>query len=233
MATITRLKQDIIASNVALTGNGLGGGSAVTPVGLAGGLGYIFGPVTKIVAASTDPNPFIYAPRVDDAFIEVDATSQNVTIQLPPATVSQGQYRMVKRSDATFAAANVVTIIDAAGNNVEGASAGQTLNAQNAIMELRCDGTSWQIIGGANNAAWGHVVPIAAITPGASPYTYTAPAAGSVVITGGTTSSIQLKRGATTISIGTTTPGVVPVSAGDQVITTYSVVPTAMSFVPR
>lgn len=232
MATITRLKQDIIASSVALNGNGLGGGSAVQPVGLAGGLGYVFGPVTKIVAASNDPNPYVYVPRVDDAFIEVDASSQNVQVQLPNALVSQGQYRMVKRVDAVFAAGNAVTVIDAAGNNVEGASAGQTLNALNAIMELRCDGASWQIIGGANNAAWGHVVPIAAITPGASPYTYTAAAAGSVVITGGTTSNIQLKRGATTIAIGTTTPAVVPVSAGDQVITTYSVAPT-MSFVPR
>lgn len=230
MAKITRLKADLLVSGS--LANGLGGSVNQNPVGPGGGKGYVWAEVALIVAASTDPNPYVYNNGSDDCFIEVDASSQNVQVVLPNAAVSPGQYRMIKRVDATFASANAVTVIDAAGNNVEGSSSGQTLNAQNSIMELRCDGTSWQIIGGQNSAAWGHVGAIAAITPGASPYTYTAAAAGSVVVTGGTVSNIQLKRGSTTIAIASASPGVVPVSAGDQVITTYSAAPT-MNFVPR
>ena len=230
MAKITRFKADLLISGS--IANGLGGSVNQQPVGPGGGKGYVWAEVALIVAASTDPNPYVYNNGADDGFIEVDASSQNVQIVLPNAQVSQGQYRMVKRSDATFAAANVVTVIDAAGNNVEGAAAGQTLNAQNAIMELRCDGTSWQIIGGQNSAAWGHVTPIAAITVTASPFAYTAAAAGTVVVSGGTVSAITLKRGApAAIAVGETS-GVIPVSAGDIVTTTYSVLPT-MSFVPR
>lgn len=230
MAKITRIKADLLVSGA--ISNGLGGSVNQLPIGPGGGKGYVWAEVAQVVAASTDPNPYVYNNGSDDCFVEVDASNQNVQVVLPNAAVSAGQYRMVKRTDATFASGNVVTVLDAAGNNVEGSSSGQTLNANNAIMELRCDGTSWQIIGGANSAAWGHVVPIAAVTPGASPYTYTAAAAGSVVITGGTVSNIQLKRGATTITIATATGAVVPVSAGDQVITTYSAAPT-MNFVPR
>lgn len=202
------------------------------PVGPAGGAGYVWGPVTKVVAAASDPNPFVYRASANDVLIEVDASAQNVQVVLPNALISQGQYKMIKRVDATFAAANAVTILDAVGNPVEGVTAGQTLNALNAIFETRCDNGNWQCIGGANSAAWGHVQPIANVAPGASPFTYTASAAGSVVVTGGTVSNVQLKRGATTIAISTATNAVVPVSAGDQVIVTYSVAPT-MSFVPR
>lgn len=230
MAKITRFKADLLVSGS--IANGLGGSVNQQAIGPGGGKGYVWAEVALIVAASTDPNPYVYNNGGDDAFIEVDASSQNVQVVLPNATVSQGQYRMIKRVDATFASANAVTVIDAAGNNVEGAAAGQTLNAQNAIMELRSDGTSWQIIGGQNSAAWGHVGAIATITPTTGTFTYTAAAAGSVVITGGTVTNIQLKRGATTIAIAAASPAVVPVSAGDQVIVTNSVVPT-MSFVPR
>ena len=230
MAKITRIKADLLVSGS--LSNGLGGSVNQSPIGPGGGKGYVYAEVALVVAASTDPNPYVYNNGSDDAFIEVDASSQNVQVVLPNATVSAGQYRMIKRVDASFAAANAVTVIDAAGNNVEGSASGQTLNAQNAIMELRCDGTSWQIIGGQNSAAWGHVGAIAAITPPASGQPYTAAAAGSVVVTGGTVTNIQLKRGATTIVIASASPAVVPVSAGDQVIVTYSVAPT-MSFVPR
>ncbi|TAM07249.1 MAG: hypothetical protein EPN70_03495 [Paraburkholderia sp.] len=230
MATITRYKQDIVVAGS--LANGLGGsGQAGSSVGPAGAAGYVFASVTKVVAASTDPNPYVYTVTKDDAFIEVDASSQNVQVVFPNATVSQGRYLMVKRADAAFASANAVTLIDAAGNNVEGA-ASQSLNANNAIFETRCDASVWQCIGGANSAAWGHIGAIASITPPASGSAYTATAAGFVVVTGGTVTNIQLKRGATTIQIAAATPAVVPVSAGDQVITTYSVAPT-MSFVPR
>ena len=230
MATITRFKQDIIAAGSFANGLGGGGGPGST-IGPAGGTGYVYGSVTKIVAAASDPNPFVYNVDKSDTLIQVDASSQNVQIVLPNATQSQGRYLMIKRVDASFNSANAVTLIDAAGNNVEGA-ASQSLNALNAVFETRCDNSVWQCIGGANSAAWGHVGAISAITPPASGSAYTASAAGFVVLTDGTVTNIQLKRGATTIQIAAATPAVVPVSAGDQVITTYSAAPT-MSFVPR
>jgi hypothetical protein len=229
MATITRFTADLLSGVNSKTG--LGGSVNQSPIGPGGGQGYVYAPVTKVVVASTDPNPYVYVATETDTLIEVDATNQNVQVVLPNATVSQGQYKMVKRSDATFAAGNTVTIVDAASNNVEGA-ASQTLNAQNAIFEARADGSQWQCIGGSNSAAWGGNAPIAAITVGASPYAYTAAAAGTVVVSGGTVSAITLKRGApAAISVGETS-GVIPVSAGDIVTVTYSAAPT-MSFVPR
>lgn len=62
------------------------------------------------------------------------------------------------------------------------------------------------------------------ITIGASPYLYTAPFAGWVVINGGTVSSITFSRDGATFF--TVPGGVVPVAQGDQVIVTYSVAPT-------
>lgn len=229
MATITRFQSDIFSGVNPKTG--LGGGIPAQPIGTGGGAGYYWYPITKVVAASTDPNPFVFVATNNDTIIEVDASSQNVQVVLPNATTSNGQSKLIKRTDATFASANSVSIVDAAGNNVEGA-ASQTLNANNALFQAQADGAVWQCIGGQNSAAWGHVGVIASITPPSSGTAYTAVAAGTVVITGGTVTNIQLKRGATTIAVATTTPAVVPVSAGDQVIVTYSVAPT-MSFVPR
>ncbi len=229
MANITRFLSDIYSGVNPKTG--LGGGIPSQPIGTGGGAGYYWYPITKVVAQASDPNPLVFPVTSNDTIIEVDASAQNVQVVLPNATQSNGQGKIIKRVDSSFNAANTVTIVDAAGNNVEGA-ASQTLNALNAIFQAQSDGTSWQCMGGSNSAAWGHVQAIANVAPGASPYTYTASAAGSVVITGGTVSAIQLKRGSTTITVAAASPAVVPVSAGDQVITTYSAAPT-MSFVPR
>ena len=229
MATITRFTADLLSG--VNTKTGLGGSVNQSPIGPGGGQGYVYGPVTKVVAASTDANPYVYTALETDTVIVVDASNQNVQVVLPNATTSQGQYKMVKRVDGTYASGNTVTIVDAAGNNVEGA-ASQLLTAQDSFFEARSDGSVYQCVGGQNSAAWGATGAIASITVGASPYTYTATAAGTVVATGGTVSGVQLKRGSTTITVDSTTNAVVPVSAGDQVITTYSAAPT-MSFVPR
>lgn len=75
--------------------------------------------------------------------------------------------------------------------------------------------------------------PVKSITVGASPFTYTAPFDGTLLVTGGTVSAIALSRdgGTTFISIGLTS-GLVPVSRLDQVKVTYSVLPTE-TFIPR
>lgn len=69
---------------------------------------------------------------------------------------------------------------------------------------------------------------VATITVGTSPYSYTPNANGTVIVSGGTVSNISLIRGSTTITIATSTtnPVVVPVSIGDTVKVTYTVLPT-------
>jgi len=66
----------------------------------------------------------------------------------------------------------------------------------------------------------------AVIGVGPSPYIYTASVAGSAVITGGTVSSIAILRQGVNVATGLT-GGILPLSAGDQLIVNYSVAPTA------
>lgn len=73
--------------------------------------------------------------------------------------------------------------------------------------------------------------PLEAITPGASPYTYTATRRGHVSVYGGTVSQIDFVRAGTTTTLGGTS-GVFPVSVGDGIKVTYTVAPT-MKFIPR
>jgi hypothetical protein len=70
-----------------------------------------------------------------------------------------------------------------------------------------------------------------AATVGASPFSYTAPQAGVVLISGGTVSLVEYGRGGVFTNIGTVA-GAVPVSQGDVVRVTYTVAPT-MTFVRR
>lgn len=72
--------------------------------------------------------------------------------------------------------------------------------------------------------------PVAPITVGASPFTYTAPFAGTVVVTGGSVSTIAMIRHGTSVATGLTS-ALIPVSRGDQVQVAYVSAPT-MTFVP-
>jgi hypothetical protein len=73
--------------------------------------------------------------------------------------------------------------------------------------------------------------PAKSITPGASPYVYTAAFDGTVAVTGGTVSAITITRQGTSVATGITT-GLIPLSRLDQLQVTYSVAPT-MTFLPR
>lgn len=71
--------------------------------------------------------------------------------------------------------------------------------------------------------------PISTVTPGASPYTYTASTIGHLIVTNGSGLTIILARGS-----GSTTcqSGVfIPMAANDTVTVTYSVAPT-IKFIP-
>jgi hypothetical protein len=69
------------------------------------------------------------------------------------------------------------------------------------------------------------------ITVGASPFTYTAPSGGFVIIDGGSVTTVQFVR------VGSYYTGVVnglfPLSLGDKLIVTYAVAPTVFTFVPQ
>lgn len=73
--------------------------------------------------------------------------------------------------------------------------------------------------------------PEASITVGASPFTYTAPFDGSVLVTGGTISNATITRNSAH-STGFTPPFMIPLSRLDQLSVTYTVAPT-MTFFPR
>ena len=63
------------------------------------------------------------------------------------------------------------------------------------------------------------------VTPGASPYTYTADRRGVVVISGGTVSTIELGRFGSFVTVGLAA-GAIPVDEADQVKVTYTLAPT-------
>lgn len=71
----------------------------------------------------------------------------------------------------------------------------------------------------------------APVTLGASPYEYSAPRRGSVIVSGGTVSLIRFSRdGSTFYNVGATA-GMFALNAADRLEVTYSVLPT-LTFVP-
>ena len=69
------------------------------------------------------------------------------------------------------------------------------------------------------------------VTASASPFKYTAPNRGFLIISGGTVTLVQFARSTTNYTTGQTS-GCFPVSAGDSVIVTYSSAPL-LTFVPQ
>lgn len=65
---------------------------------------------------------------------------------------------------------------------------------------------------------------------GLSPATVQPSMAGHLLISGGTVSAVNLRRGAATVTLPGTS-GMYPVSDGDEVVITYTVVPT-VQFIP-
>lgn len=72
--------------------------------------------------------------------------------------------------------------------------------------------------------------PESAISIGGSPFIYTAPSKGFVILSGGSVSAVQFTRAMTTLT--GQIAGLFPVSQGDQLTITYSGLPTAV-FVPQ
>jgi hypothetical protein len=72
--------------------------------------------------------------------------------------------------------------------------------------------------------------PVAAVTVTASPFTFTAPANGTLAISVGTVSAVVIIRQGVTVPTGLV-DGLIPVSRLDQVQITYAVAPT-VNFLP-
>ncbi len=70
-----------------------------------------------------------------------------------------------------------------------------------------------------------------AVTLGASPYIYSAPVRGSVIINGGTVSAVAFSRDGVTFYTTGQTAGMFALNASDQLRITYTVLPT-VTFVP-
>jgi hypothetical protein len=76
--------------------------------------------------------------------IKVDATGEARTILLPAAaTAGNGFSVTIKKTDASE---NTVTIDGDSSETIDGAET-FVLAAQNDAVELRCDGTGWQVVG--------------------------------------------------------------------------------------
>ena len=98
-------------------------------------------------------------------------------------------------------------------------------NATSTIGAIGC--TTYFIKYGISVLNATQVVP----TVGASPWSYTAPAVGNVIVQAGTVSAITITHlGGSAVNVGVTA-GVIPVIAGDKVTITYTVAPT-VTFMP-
>lgn len=72
-----------------------------------------------------------------------------------------------------------------------------------------------------------------AITATASPMSYVSPSRGFLILSGGTVSAVSFSRDGVTFYATGETAGTFPVSLGDTLRVTYTVVPTTMVFVPQ
>lgn len=75
--------------------------------------------------------------------------------------------------------------------------------------------------------------PIVAVGVSASPMLYTADTIGTLILRGGTFTTLLLTRGGTSVSLLQGTGSMfIPMTAGDQVSITYTVAPVSVYFVP-
>lgn len=97
------------------------------------------------------------------------------------------------------------------------------------------------ITGGRTESAWyrfwaglfNGLAPAAEVpvTLGASPYVYSAPVKGFVIVSGGTVSAVEFSRDGVTFYSYGVTAGPFPLNAADRIRITYTVAPT-VTFVP-
>lgn len=87
-----------------------------------------------------NPKTATYTALLTDDFIPVDATSGNVTINLPAVSGNGGKYFIVQKTDSS---ANTVTIDGNGAETINGATTFVITVQYHAIL-LWCDGTEWK-----------------------------------------------------------------------------------------
>lgn len=138
-------------------------------------------------------------------------------------------------SSAAITAQNITatSAVTAASGSISGTLTGATINATSALTaptpvqgdsSTNAATTEFNTLG--SNAA------PAALTIGASPFAYTLPSRGEVLVAGGTVTEITITRGGSGALATGILAGIFPGSKGDIVTVTYTAVPTSMSFVP-
>lgn len=75
--------------------------------------------------------------------------------------------------------------------------------------------------------------PASAIRVGSSPFSYVASAGGSVILSAGSTTRIQVSRDGVTFFDTGQTVGMFPLSQGDTIVVTYPAAAPTMTFMPR
>jgi hypothetical protein len=74
---------------------------------------------------------------------------------------------------------------------------------------------------------------VSAVMLNGSPFTFTAPSGGTLIVNGGSTTQIQYSRDGAAYFVTGQTAGMFPVSLGDKIEITYSMAPPTVNFVPR
>lgn len=98
---------------------------------------YILRPPSRAITATT------YTVVDEDFLVKADATSNNVTINLPPVAAHTGREIVVKRTDGS---GNSVTIDGDGSETIDGATT-VSLASQYNFRRLYSDGIEWLIIG--------------------------------------------------------------------------------------
>lgn len=117
-----------------------------------------------------------------------------------------------------------VAIYNRAGGSTTSATANETGNSSVAFSVARATTPAQAVPLEQYRSQAGQAPSSVAI--GASPWTYTAPGNGSLIISGGTVSEIEIQRGGVAIVTGLTS-GMFPLKANDGVIVLFSSVPQA------
>lgn len=83
-----------------------------------------------------------YTATTSDNVILIDASGGAFTLNLFAASGNTGARLYIKKTDSSF---NAVTIDANLTETIDGATT-TTLNTQNEVVEIICDGTNWQIV---------------------------------------------------------------------------------------
>lgn len=92
----------------------------------------------------TGDSPYTVPINAITNVILVDASSGNVTVQLPTASSAENHDIIVKRTDGS---ANTVSIETDGTEEIDGSSATKTLASQYDTTTLFSNGTAWWIVG--------------------------------------------------------------------------------------